>query len=190
MASRQIDEYYVSFTEKPNFIFSVLFDIFDSLIGAIVAVFFIFCFLLRIVGVSGSSMVPTLRDSDWVAVRGITNGVEYGDIVVITQPWERDIPIIKRVIATEGQTVDIDFENGIVSVDGKILDEPYIAQPTCTSFDVSFPLTVGENQVFVMGDNRNESLDSRSGKVGLIRQDYILGKAVYRLYPDSKNLYK
>ena len=188
MPARQTKDYYVSFSKKPNVIFSLLFDIFDSLLGAIVVVFLLFLLFFRAVGVSGTSMVPTLSDNDWLAITSITDKVEYGDIVVITQPWERDVPIIKRVIATEGQTVDIDFTNGIVYVDGKQLDEPYISEPTYTFYDVKFPLTVGEGQIFVMGDNRNGSLDSRSSKVGLIDENYVLGKAVYRIYPNSKKL--
>ena len=183
MAERQINEYYVRFDKKPNIFFSTLFDTVDALTGAIVAVFLIFCFLFRAVGVSGTSMLPTLLDGDWVAITGITTDVEYGDIVVVTQPWERDIPIIKRVIATEGQTVYIDFENGNVYVDGKMLDEPYILEQTFTSFDMEFPLTVGEGEIFVMGDNRNGSTDSRSNLVGLIRKDYVLGKAIVRVSP-------
>lgn len=188
MATREIKEYYVRFDKKPNFIISSLFDAFDALTGAIVAVFLIFCFMFRAVGVSGTSMLPTLENEDWVAITSITDSVEYGDIVVITQPWERDIPIIKRVIATEGQTVYIDFENGKVYVDGKMLEESYILEPTYTSFDIEFPLTVGKGEIFVMGDNRNGSLDSRSSKVGLVKEEYVLGKAVYRIYPNSKKL--
>ena len=92
-------------------------------------------------------------------------------------------PIVKRVIATEGQTVDIDFDTGEVSVDSKVLDEPYISTPTQRDEGVSFPVTVPEGMAFVMGDNRMNSTDSRSEKIGMIDTRYILGKAVFRIYP-------
>ena len=99
------------------------------------------------------------------------------------------MPIIKRVIATEGQTVDIDFENGVVFVDGKRLIEPYTRTPTNLSYDVKFPITVKKNCVFVMGDNRNDSLDSRSSSIGdggMLDKRYILGKALIRIFPFDK----
>ena len=124
-----------------------------------------------------------------------------GDIVVISRNTDNRIdrdseePIIKRVIATEGQLVDIDFTTGKVYVDGQLLDEPYIKDyaieqySTVDSYGVQFPLRVEENCVFVMGDNRRESLDSRSpqiGNNGQINTKYILGRAILRVYPFNK----
>lgn len=185
---RQIDEYYIRFNKKPNFIISTIFDVLDSLTSAIIAVFLIFAVIFRAVGVSGDSMNPTLNDRDWVAITAMPGEFKKGDIVVVVQPWERDIPIIKRIIATEGDTIDIDFEKGVVSVNGNALYEPYTLEPTYVFYEVEFPVTVEKGKVFVMGDNRNNSLDSRSSRVGQIDERYILGKAFYRLSPDAKKL--
>ncbi len=108
-----------------------------------------------------------------------------GDIVVIVQP-ESDTPaIIKRIIAVEGQTVDINFSFGTVTVDGQVLEEPYINEPTYMKRDVNFPVTVPQGCVFVMGDNRNRS-SMRDSSIGMVDQRYILGKAVFRLFPFQK----
>jgi signal peptidase I len=131
-------------------------------------------------------MSRTLSDGAWVAVNGVVSRYEYGDIIVITQPWEKNVPIIKRVIAVGGDVVNIDFNTKEVFVNGEKLDEPYIAEPTRLYYDVSFPLTVEEGKLFVMGDNRNNSLDSRSSRIGLVDERYVLGKAVFRLYPFNK----
>lgn len=190
---RRIEEFWIEFNppvmeeeiESGGFT-SFCFDIIDSVKGAVIVVFLIFALVFKAVGVDGDSMVPTLIDGDWVAVSGITMSVDRGDIVVITQPWERNVPIIKRIIAVGGDTVDIDFDTNEVFVNGVLIDEPYIAEPTSVSYDVDFPITVDEGKVFVMGDNRNVSLDSRSSKIGLIDERYILGKALVRIYPASE----
>lgn len=185
---RQVDEYYVRFEKKPNKLISIIFDTLDSLKGAVTVVFIIFMLLFRAVGVEGSSMTPTLVDGDWVAVSSVTSHVNHGDIVVITQPWERDIPIIKRVIGVAGDTIDINFETGEVFINGELQQEDYILEPTLTNYNAAFPLTVPEGRIFVMGDNRNGSLDSRSSKVGLIDERYVLGRAAFRIWPNTKNL--
>ena len=182
---RQIDVYYVVFPQESKGIFTAVFDIVDSLKSAIIAVFLIFALAFRAVGVSGTSMVPTLLDGDWLAVTAVTTDFRRGDIVVVTQPWERKIPIIKRVIGLSGDTVDIDFDNGFVYVNGEKLTEPYIAEPTNESYDVEFPVTVPEGYLFVMGDNRNVSLDSRSSKVGFADKRFVLGRAFFRLFKDT-----
>lgn len=190
---RRVEEFWIEFypPHEPEEVktpaaLSLFYDMVDSLKGAIIVVFLIFAFVFRVLGVDGDSMVPTLNDGDWVAISGITTNVERGDIVVVTQPWERNVPIIKRVIAVGGDTVDIDFENGRVYVNGTEIYEPYINEPTMVSYDVEFPVTVDEGKVFVMGDNRNISLDSRSSKIGFIDENYILGKALVRLYPSGE----
>ncbi|MBR6360811.1 MAG: signal peptidase I [Clostridia bacterium] len=182
---RQIDIYYVIFPGCSGGFRSVVFDIIDSLKSSIIAVFLIFALVFRAVGVSGTSMVPTLRDGDWLAVTAVTPDLRHGDIVVVTQPWERGIPIIKRVIGLSGDKVDIDFENGFVYVNGEKLSEPYIAEPTREYYDVEFPLTVPDGYLFVMGDNRNVSLDSRSSKVGFADKRYVLGRAFFRLFKET-----
>lgn len=159
------------------------FDWLDSVIYALLAIFILFTFLFRLVGVSGQSMEPTLHNGDWLAVRAVNTKINRGDIVVVTQPNRLNEPIIKRVIAVAGDTVDINFFTGEVTVNGVVTDEPYIAEKTVRSFDTSFPLTVPQNCVFVMGDNRNHSLDSRSSVIGFIDTRYILGVAEFRLIP-------
>lgn len=192
---RRIVEYWVIFDdeaqEEPKGLVSALFDGVDSVRNAILAVFVIFTFVFRAVGVDGSSMVPTLHDGDWMAVRSIVTEVKRGDIVIITQPWDRNVPIVKRVIAVSGDVVNIDFNLHEVYVNGEKLNEPYINEPTALSYDMQFPLTVEEGKVFVMGDNRNDSLDSRSSRIGLIDERYIFGKAEVRLHPIKDwNIYK
>lgn len=187
---RKIEELWIEFEpEEPKKTasgVSFVFDVVDSLKGAVIAAFIVFCLVFRVIGVEGTSMRPTLQDGDWVAVSGLSINVEKGDIVIVTQPWERNVPIVKRVVAKGGDTVDIDFLLGEVYVNGIKLDEPYIEEPTTNSYDVLFPLTVPEGKVFVMGDNRGESLDSRSSKIGCIDERYILGKVMFRFYPEAK----
>lgn len=139
---RRIEEYWVIFDddaqEEPKGFVSALFDGVDSVRNAILAVFVIFTFVFRAVGVDGSSMVPTLHDGDWMAVRSIVTEVKRGDIVIITQPWDRNVPIVKRVIAVSGDVVNIDFNLHEVYVNGEKLNEPYINEPqlshmTCSS---------------------------------------------------------
>jgi len=184
---RKIEEFWIEFEpEEPKKSasgVSFVFDVVDSLKGAVIAAFIVFCLVFRVIGVEGVSMRPTLQDGDWVAVSGLSMNIEKGDIVIITQPWERNVPIVKRVIAKGGDTVDINFQLGEVYVNGAKLDEPYIEELTTLGYDVSFPLTVPEGEIFVMGDNRGESLDSRSSKIGCVDERYILGKVMFRFYP-------
>ena len=139
------------------------------------------CFALagRMVKVQGGSMEPTLHEGDRLFITRI-GGVRAGDIVVSAQPNAYDELLIKRVIATEGQEVDIDFSTGEVKVDGVVLEEPYIAEPTHLSYDVQFPVKVEEGCVFLMGDNRNHSIDSRSTDIGQADLRYLVGRAVFR----------
>ena len=196
---RRIEEFWIEFNpdtgaaeeKKPPFPIPFLFDITDSVKGAVLVVFLIFALVFRAVGVDGDSMNPTLNDKDWVAIAGAVTEFERGDIVIINQPWRRNVPIIKRVIAVGGDTINIDFEKREVYVNGMKLDEPYISEPTQLSYDVEFPLTVDEGKLFVMGDNRNDSIDSRSSQIGLIDERYVLGKALIRIYPfEDWNIYE
>ena len=158
-------------------------DWFEALITAGIFAMVIFIFFVQIVIVDGNSMNPTLLDKERLLTVPCYTELEYQDIVVIRR--DDGQPIIKRVIATEHQEVDIDVEAGTVSVDGKVLDEPYIAGKTNSDGgekSIGFPITVPEDCIFVMGDNRNKSLDSRSGTVGLIENKNIVGKAVLIIF--------
>lgn len=171
--------------EKGGLVYTC-FDVVSIISTAIVAVALVFIFFFRTVGVVGDSMYPTLHNTNRIILSASYGEPANGDIVVTCQPSKSPlIPdvLVKRVIATEGQTVDIDFINGIVYVDGVALDEPYINELTHDRESFSGPVTVPEGHVFVMGDNRNRSTDSRDDRVGYIREEYILGKALFRIVP-------
>ena len=159
-----------------------------DILGLIAVVVVVFVLLFRIVVVSGSSMYNTLWHNDYLLVKSnaICGSYEPGDIIVASKASFNDgEPIIKRVIATAGQTVDIDFGTGIVYVDGVALDESYTYTPTNVSEGVAFPLEVAEGCIFVMGDNRNRSRDSRYPDIGLIDEREVLGEAVFLLIPGT-----
>lgn len=155
----------------------------EAVAVSFVVLVFIFVFIFRIVGVSGVSMKETLHDGDRIIVFSLFYQPSAGDIVVVNQPEGYDKPIIKRIIATEGQEVDIDFKTGEVYIDDELQSESYISSPTMQPEGVNFPITVPEGCVFVMGDNRMESLDSRSEQIGMIDTRYIIGRAVFRIFP-------
>ncbi len=171
--------------KRNNYILSYLHD----LVFLVAGVLLVFSLLFRIIVVSGPSMKSTLIDGDWLL---LLNNVFYtepeqGDIVVVSKKaYDDGTPIIKRIIATEGQTVDIDFNSGTVYVDGTALSEDYVNTPTNLKEGVEFPLTVNENCVFVLGDNRNESKDSRSPEIGLVDRREILGKAFVLVFPGDE----
>lgn len=158
----------------------------QALIGSVLAVVLLFTFVVRVVVVDGSSMRETLQDHDLILLLNdaLCGEYEAQDIVVLSkETFENGDPIVKRVIATEGQTVDIDFNVGVVYVDGKALDEPYTREPTWTPEGVEFPLTVPQNHIFVLGDNRNRSSDSRHIDLGPIDERMVIGKAVLLAVP-------
>lgn len=187
-------------TEQQNIesLKTMLFDWLDVLAHAIIVVVICFSFFFRIATIDGPSMRDTLQHGEKVVITNLFYKPKVGDIVVISRNKENSVftevtndntPIIKRIIATEGQTVDINFVLGVVSVDGVALDEPYTLTPTNLKSDVEFPVTVPEGCVFVLGDNRNDSKDSRSsdiGEDGMVDTRYILGHAIYRVFPFDK----
>ena len=162
-----------------------LYEWVQALVSSVLVVVMLFTFVVRMIGVDGHSMVPTLQHGDRLLVLSslLYHDYRYGDIVIVRKDTFGQNPIVKRVIATGGQTVDIDFVNGAVYVDGLLLDEPYIREPTNRQEGTQFPLTVPEGSIFVMGDNRNESTDSRSTMLGTVDTRYVIGRAVFLLFP-------
>lgn len=161
-----------------------VYDFVSIIMTAFIIIAIIFVFAFRLVGVKGESMENTLHNNDWLITMQKSEYV-YGDIVVTTKYNYFNEPLIKRVIATAGQTVDIDYSTGTVFVDGKALDEPYTKEDfMIEKIDyMQFPYTVPEGYLFCMGDNRNGSTDSRSTLIGAIDENHIMGKAVIRLLP-------
>lgn len=157
----------------------------QALVCSVLTVVLVFTFVIRLIGVDGHSMAPTLQDGDRLLVltSALCGGYEPGDIVVLRKESFLPTPIVKRVIATSGQVVDIDFASGTVFVDGKPLREDYVSEPVFTPEGTAFPLTVPEGSVFVMGDNRNNSTDSRDPRLGTVDIRYIIGQAVFLVFP-------
>lgn len=161
------------------------FEWLQAIVTAVVIVVLLLTFVFRLVDVDGESMTNTLHNSDKVFVTSLLYEPKDSDIIVISHGQEYNKPIIKRVIATEGQSVRIDYEKRQVIVDGVVIDEPYIREPMVFKevFSNPIPDVIPEGMVFVMGDNRNNSLDSRSQQVGLINKDDIIGKAQAIVFP-------
>nr|WP_326185718.1 signal peptidase I [uncultured Oscillibacter sp.] len=161
------------------------YDWVQALVCSVLTVVLLFTFVIRLIGVEGHSMVPTLQNGDRLLVLNamLYDDYQYGDIVVLRKEAFLDEPIVKRVIATAGQTVDIDFSTGSVYVDGRLLKEDYINELTFLEEGTEFPLTVPEGCVFVMGDNRNHSSDSRDSRLGTVDVRYVIGKAVFLAFP-------
>lgn len=160
-----------------------IYDWMQSLVFALIICIIVFVFIFRIVDVSGDSMNPTLLNGDKLVVSDVFYKPKQGDIVIFRKDEYKAEALVKRVIATEGQTIEIDFDRGRVYVDGERLDEPYIAEPTHNQLDFQGPQTVPEGCVFVMGDNRNESSDSRRTQIGMVDERLIVGKVLLRVFP-------
>jgi signal peptidase I, bacterial type len=166
------------------------YDWLEIFVLSVSVVFLIFTFIFRIAMVVGPSMEDTLHEGQSLIISKLFYTPKTGDIIVFQMPAsEYSEPIVKRVIATAGQVVDIDFYNWKVTVDGVVLNDDYVkhvpgAMMLMSSY--SFPFTVPEGKIFVMGDNRNESLDSRDSRIGPVDTRYLLGKVVFRLTPLTK----
>ena len=147
----------------------------------------IFAFFVRLIDVRGTSMNPTLSNGDKMLVSGMFYEPKAGDVVVFKKDeYDPERALVKRVIATEGQVISMDFDRGIVYVDGVPLEEDYIMEPTTNKIDFIGPQTVPEGCVFVMGDNRNASTDSRKKEIGMVDTRLILGRAYAVVYPLSQ----
>ena len=170
--------------ENPGNFWAVSLDWLQALVVSVIFVALCFTFGVRIVGVDGESMEPTLCHNDRILVlSSIWSRPRNGDVVVLRKDSFVNTPVVKRIIATEGQTIDIDYSTGAVYLDGVLLDEPYIKEKTLLQGDMEFPVTVSPGCVFVMGDNRNNSTDSRSPELGVVDQRCVLGKALFILLP-------
>lgn len=157
----------------------------QALVAALIVLVVLFTFFGRIIGVDGSSMFPTLNDRDLLLLQSIGYDPEPGDVVVLHKDFGHVTgPIVKRVIAVGGQTVSIDYTAGTVTVDGVVLDEPYIREPMRpVVFEDIQNITVPEGSIFVMGDNRNDSDDSRDVRLGAVDERYVIGRVLFVLFP-------
>jgi signal peptidase I len=160
-----------------------LYDWVQCIVSAVLCAILVFVFVGRLNGIEGPSMMQTLQDGDRVILSDLFYTPKDGDIVFIKTVAYGDTPIVKRVIATAGQTINIDFANGTVSRDGEVLKEDYTNTPTNIPEDFQGPLTIPDGYVFVMGDNRNNSEDSRSSAVGLVDTRQIIGRVLFVVIP-------
>lgn len=169
----------------------MFYDIAEMLAFTTIAVMLLFAFVVRLNIVDGNSMLNTLHNGEYLAVSNLFYEPKAGDIVIVhkinADPYTN--PLVKRVIATEGQVVDIDFSTWTLTVDGEVVEEPYrYVDPSAAvlTADYSFPIRVPENSIFVMGDNRSHSADSRQIEIGTIDRRCVVGKALARLSPISR----
>ncbi len=160
------------------------YDWIQSLISALLLCVLVFVFVIRIMDVNGSSMVPTLKNGDKLLVSDLFYEPERGDVVVFKKDdYDPNKALVKRVIAVAGDVVNIDFDNGIVYVNGEAVEEDYIDVTTNNKIDFIGPQTVPENCLFVLGDNRNASTDSRDKRIGMVDKRLVIGKALLVIYP-------
>lgn len=161
-----------------------IYDWIHCLSIALIICVVIFAFFIRLIDVRGTSMNPTLNNGDKMLVSGLFYSPKAGDVVVFKKDeYDPERALVKRVIATEGQVINIDFDEGIVYVDGEPIVEDYILEPTTNKLDFIGPQTVPDGCVFVMGDNRNASTDSRKKEIGMVDSRLILGRAYFVIYP-------
>ena len=181
--SKKNDEIYSTIEPLDNSGVAGVYDILRSVLISASILILIITFVFTMVIVDGRSMQHTLESGDKIIVTKMGYQPKDGDVIVVGKSEDGySKPIVKRVIATEGQTLKIDFENQQVIVDGKVLDEPYISSETIEG-TAEIPEVIPEGYVFVMGDNRYISMDSRYKDIGLVNVDDIVGKAVFVVFP-------
>ena len=163
-----------------------IFSWLEALIGAVIIVGLIITFIGRPILVSGHSMENTLMDQDRIIITPLYWELKHNDIVVVRR--KDDIPLVKRVVGMAGDTIDFDWETGVTLLNGEPLEEPFIREPMTEPRypTIDFPVTVPEGYIFVMGDNRNNSSDSRSQDIGLVNLQEVMGKAVFQIWPLSR----
>ncbi len=168
-----------------------IYSVFSTLLICMLVIFTAFTFFFRLVQVSGDSMFPNLYNGDKIIISNFLYTPDYGDIIALNKESAEEESMIKRVIALPGDTLMIDFDSHIITVNGKVIYEDYeVTEPISEQGDFTYPLEVPENSVFVLGDNRNNSIDSRMKSVGFVSLDEINGKALIRLLPFGKfNIY-
>ncbi len=187
--TKEAEKPMVELTPREKLFCSVL-EWTETIVVAIIVVSAVFTFLVRIITVDGSSMKPNYHNGDRVLVSGLSGSVQQGDVVIVINALDK--PIIKRVVATAGQTVDFDPALGEVTIDGTpLFGEAFGIENGITllpaySDVLEFPQTVPEGCVFVLGDNRGNSTDSRFSEVGMVDTRNILGKVIFNLYPFSQ----
>ena len=171
----------------PNASSKETYDWIQCLLVALIICVLIVMFCVRVIDVIGASMNPTLFNGEKMLVSGLFYKPKVGDVVVFKKDeYDPNKLLVKRVIAVEGQEINMDFENGIVYIDGVAIAEDYISEPTYNKLDFIGPKTVPEGCVFVMGDNRNASIDSRKTEIGMLDNRLILGRAYCVVYPVSQ----
>lgn len=157
----------------------------EALVPAFIIVAVLLTFVFMRFTVVGTSMLPTLHDGDKLLTYHLFYTPKKGDIITLNAP-KLEKNIVKRIIATPGDTIKFDFDAGEVYVNGELLDEPYINTPTNLKADWNYPNTIPDGYIFVMGDNRNNSRDSRSKDVKLVKYEDITGKVILIWYPFNR----
>lgn len=157
-----------------------IYEFASILLTAVIAVGIIFVFVFKLSTVDGESMENTLHNGDNLIITSAVKHFEVGDVIVTSQPNAYNKVLIKRVVATAGQTVSFNRYSGKLIVDGVPVDEPYIKEPMAFRDSMRKEFVVPEGCVFVMGDNRNNSADSRDSNIGFVDERYIMGKVIYK----------
>lgn len=166
-----------------------IYSFLSTLLLCMTVIFVFFACVFRLVSVDGDSMYPNLNNNDKIIVSDFLYTPDYGDIIAVGRADKEPSSFIKRIIALGGDEVYIDFETHLITVNGEIITEDYhVYGALSEEGDFTYPLTVPEDCVFVLGDNRNNSLDSRFSEVGFVKENEITGKAIFRLFPFSINI--